>query len=95
MSDGHIKQLRDAMCYQRENAEPDTAFERDADAIEWVLAEIDRLRGVIHASMKRTLPDDIDQLAAIIRKVDGGNSLGAGALAEAIINAHKLEQDHV
>lgn len=55
--------------------------------------EIERLRGVIHRSMKRTLPDTIDDLAAIIRKVDGSNSLGAAALAEAIIAAHNWEAD--
>jgi hypothetical protein len=29
---------------------------------------------------------DVDQLAQIIREVDGSNSLGAGALAEAILS---------
>lgn len=29
---------------------------------------------------------DVDRLAQIIRKVDGNHSLGAGALAEAILN---------
>ena len=70
-------------------------YERPSDvAVMFEAAdEIDRLRTVIHRHIKQCLPDTIDDLAAIIRKVDGGNSLGAGALAEAIIEAHKSELD--
>jgi len=35
-------------------------------------------------------PSHIDQLAAIIRKVDGNNSMGAAALAEAILERYPL-----
>jgi hypothetical protein len=35
-------------------------------------------------------PGHIDQLAAIIRKVDGNNSMGAAALAEAILEQYPL-----
>jgi hypothetical protein len=35
-------------------------------------------------------PSHIDQLAAIIRKVDGNNSMGAAALAEAILERYSL-----
>lgn len=44
-------------------------------------AELQRLRAAL----------DIDHLSNIIRRVDGSNSLGAGALAEKIVEAIKRE----
>ena len=35
-----------------------------------------------------------DQLAQVIRKVDGENTMGAGALAEAILSALEPAPDH-
>ena len=41
----------------------------------------------IHPSTVKTIPHDfsVDELSQIIREVDGENTLGAGALAEAIM----------
>ena len=51
-----------------------------ADAHVAALAQLSALQGRVD----KHLPD-VDELAQIIRRVDGNHSLGAGALAEAII----------
>lgn len=37
----------------------------------------------------------VDDLAQFIRRIDGNHSMGAGALAEAIINAGYFKVDHI
>lgn len=53
-----------------------------ASADRWVAAEKE-----VRAVAERNVLPDVDTLAQIIRTVDGNHDLGAGALAEAIIDA--------
>jgi hypothetical protein len=50
-----------------------------------VIVFADYAQGLINEARESALPS-VDELAQIIRKVDGNHTLGAGALAEAILD---------
>lgn len=57
-----------------------------ADALEWVLDLLDAQPAAVSLP-EEAEPITVERLAAVIREVDGNHSLGAGALAEAILAA--------
>ena len=65
-------------------------MENMKDASDWVEENWETIQTALQtcAKLEEHLPAlSVDRLAQIIRTVDGDNSLGAGALAEAIIKA--------
>lgn len=65
--------------------EIDAAFAKDGSDTIYGFARAIYQLGRQHQRESGTALPDVDRLANIIRFVDGGNSLGAGELAESII----------